>query len=141
MEKGSDASSGSVVMLTRLARQVYRHSPVELVGLTLKEMAVLSFLRDHASAAQQLLSEAMCLDANNCVLLLNDLEESGYVERRRDPSDRRRHLVELTPEGIKALQHAEQAQESVEDEVLGSLDPAERQKLHHLLSKALAGND
>ena len=32
------------------------------------------------------------MDANNVVLLLNELEQPGYVARLRDPDDRRRHL-------------------------------------------------
>jgi DNA-binding MarR family transcriptional regulator len=81
------------------------------------------------------------LDANNCVLLLNELDDAGYIERRRDPQDRRRHIVEITPAGLAALEEAERKLETLEDEVLTNLDQAERAKLHGLLTKALAGQD
>jgi DNA-binding MarR family transcriptional regulator len=42
-------------------------------------------------------TQALCLDANSCVLLLNELEAAGYAERHRDASDRRRHLAALGP--------------------------------------------
>ena len=42
------------------------------------------------------------LDANNCVILLNGLEEEGLIERTRDPEDRRRHIVAITPKGYRA---------------------------------------
>lgn len=71
------------------------------------------------------------------MILLNDLEDSGYVERRRDPTDRRRHMVEMTPAGERALTHAEEKLESVEDGVLGNLSRSERATLHKLLVKAL----
>jgi DNA-binding MarR family transcriptional regulator len=83
----------------------------------------------------------LMLDPNNCVLLLNDLDEAGYVERRRDPADRRRHIVQITPEGLRALEQAEAKLEELEDEVLGNLDSAERQQLQALLVKALDGQD
>lgn len=134
-----DKATGSIVLLTRLARTVYRHSTVELLGMRLKDLGALAYLRDNHPATQQAVGEALGLDANNCVLLLNDLESLGYVERRRDPSDRRRHLVELTTDGQGALDRAERAQESVEDEVLAALSPDERATLRHLLRQALDG--
>ena len=56
-------------------------------------------LRDHSPIPQQELGELLCVDANNLVLLLNDLEAREFAFRRRDPADRRRHLVEITDEG------------------------------------------
>jgi DNA-binding MarR family transcriptional regulator len=129
--------TGSIVLLTRLARVVYRRSTVDLVGLNLKQLGTLAFLRDHQSATQQSLAEGLCIDANNCVLLLNEMEADGYLERRRDPTDRRRHLVEITQLGSKALTEAEHAQESIEDEVLVGLNQKERVAFRQLLSKAL----
>ena len=99
----------------------------------------LSFLTDHDGASQQALGEALCVDANNLVLLLNELETAEYAERRRDPLDRRRHLVHLTATGRRALDHAERAQEGVESEVLAALDPDERATLRDLLARALDG--
>ncbi len=86
---------GSMVLLTRLAKQVYRSSGDELLGMHLRHLITLSYLRDHDDAPQQELAEAFCMDANNVVLLLNELEDRGHIARRRDPTDRRRHRVEL----------------------------------------------
>jgi DNA-binding MarR family transcriptional regulator len=61
----------------------------------------------------------------------------GYVERRRDPADRRRHVVDLTNEGRKALERAERAQEGLEDQVLAGLSADERATLRSLLARAL----
>jgi DNA-binding MarR family transcriptional regulator len=130
-------TTGSIVLLTRLARLVYRRSTEDLLGIRLKELAALAYLRDHEAASQQALMQAFCLDANSCVLLLNELEDAGFAERRRDASDRRRHLVAITPAGRQALERAERAQESIEDDVLAALGPAERAALRDLLSRAL----
>jgi DNA-binding MarR family transcriptional regulator len=128
-----------MVLLTRLAKQVYRRSSEELLGMHLRHLMTLSYLRDHNCAPQQELAEAFCMDANNVVLLLNELEEMRYVARLRDPHDRRRHLVELTPAGARALASAEGAQEQIEDEVLRGLDEQERATLWRLLTRALQG--
>jgi DNA-binding MarR family transcriptional regulator len=135
----TETATGSIVLLTRLARVVFRRSTVELVGMRIRELGALAYLRDHQLATQHALSQALCIDANNCVLLLNDLESLHYVERRRDPLDRRRHLVELTATGRIALERAELAQASVEDDVLGALSAEERCELQRLLSRALEG--
>ncbi len=105
----------------------------------MRHLMSLSYVRDHDGGPQQELAEALCMDANNVVLLLNELEELGYISRLRDPSDRRRHLVELTPVGAKALDDAEHRQEAIEDEVLGALDSDERATLWRLLGRALRG--
>jgi DNA-binding MarR family transcriptional regulator len=126
-----------MVLLTRLAKQVYRRSSEELLGMQLRLLMALSYVRDHDGAPQQELADVLCMDANNVVLLLNELEDLNYVTRRRDPEDRRRHLVELTAQGRRALTSAERAQESIEDEVLQGLQPDERAVLHELLLRAL----
>jgi DNA-binding MarR family transcriptional regulator len=136
--EGSSAT-GSIVLLTRLARVVYRRSAEELLGIRLKDLAALAYLREHGPVTQQSVGDALCVDANSCVLLLNELESAGLVERRRDPVDRRRHIVEMTTPGRRALERAERAQESIEEDVLGSLSIEQRAMLRELLHRALEG--
>jgi len=128
---------GSIGLLTKLSKVVFRRADEETIGMRLKQLVALEHLRDNDSCLQQGLAEMLMLDANNCVLLLNELDEDGYVERRRDPQDRRRHIVEITPAGLEALADGERRLEDLEDEVLSHLSAAERRKLHELLSKAL----
>jgi DNA-binding MarR family transcriptional regulator len=139
MEENS--STGPILLLTQLSRLINRRSTPELLGQTLKELGVLSYLRDYHEVSQQALTEGLCIDTNYCVMLLNDLESSGLVERRRDPADRRRHIVSMTEQGRKALHQAEAAQQTLEDEILGALDAEERSKLAHFLRKAFEGQN
>jgi DNA-binding MarR family transcriptional regulator len=136
-----NSSTGPILLLTQLSRLVSRRSTPELLGQTLKELAALAYLRDYEEVTQQTLVEGLCIDTNYCVLLLNDLESADLVERRRDPSDRRRHLVTMTDEGRIALHRAEAAQQTLEDEILGALDEEERATLAHLLRKAIDGQN
>jgi MarR family transcriptional regulator, temperature-dependent positive regulator of motility len=129
-----------MVLLTRLSRAVYRRASEDKIGMRLKQFIGLSVLRDHGPMSQQALGESLHLDPNNLVLLLNDAEAAGFVERRRDPSDRRRHIVELTKAGRKAVDKAEREFETVEEEVLGTLSAEERAELRRLLRRALEGN-
>ncbi len=130
-------TTGTIVLLTRLSRAVFVRSSVDLVGMNLKNMVVLAYLRDHPSASQQVLTEDLSMDSNTGVLVLNDLEDLEFVERRRDPADRRRHIVDITDAGLEALERAEVAQGSIEDEILGGLSDSERVTFRRLLVKAL----
>ena len=130
-------SPGSMVLLTRLARVVHRRSTEQLLGMRVKQFATLCFVRDRGGVLQSDLAEALYMDANNLVLLLNDLEAHGWVERRRDPDDRRRHIVEVTPAGEHAIERAEHSMETIEEDVLSGLSGKEREALRDLLAKAL----
>ncbi len=132
-----DTSPGTVVMLLRLAKAIHKRSTEQVLGIKLRQLMLLGYLRAAAPALQQQLCESLWLDPNNCVLLLNELEELGYVERRRDPADRRRHVVDITDEGRAALERGERAQESLGDELLAGLSDEERGTLRSLLSRAL----
>lgn len=130
---------GALVLMTRLSRLVYRRATEDVIGMRIKQFAALSYLRQLPGIGQSQLGDAMMLDANNCVLLLNDIEAAGWAQRHRDPADRRRHIVEITDAGRKALAKAERALDSLEGEMLEALSDEERDTLRELLARALAG--
>jgi len=122
-----------------MAKVVHRRTPEDLLGMRLRHFVVLSYIAERGRVPQQDLADVFCMDANNLVLLLNELEIADFVHRQRDPDDRRRHLVEITASALIALGRAEEAREAIEDEVLGALEPEERETLRRLLIKALDG--
>jgi DNA-binding MarR family transcriptional regulator len=72
------------------------------------------------------------------VVVVDDLERQGLVERTRDPGDRRRSVVKLTAAGRKALERADELADATVAEMLGGLDRADREELLALLQRALA---
>ena len=130
-------ATSSMLLLARLSKQVMRRSSPERLGLDLRLVMALSYLGDHDETPQQELVDALCMDAKNVVLLLNELEDRGYLVRVRDSEDRRRHHVHITPEGREALMRAGHAMEEVENQVLQALDAEERATLWKLLARAL----
>lgn len=130
-------SPGTITLLTRLSKLVYRNTPESQLGMKLKHFMVLGFLAERDGIPQQELGDICGIDANNLVLLLNELEAAGFAQRRRDPRDRRRHIVEITELGQTAFRRSERAREEVEDVVLARLHASERETLRHLLAKAL----
>jgi DNA-binding MarR family transcriptional regulator len=128
-----------MVLLPRLAKQVMRRTNADALGMDLRLLMALSYLGDHDGAPQQELVDALCMDAKNIVLLLNELEEGGYLVRQRDTEDRRRHRVHITAAGNAALDRASRVLDDIEDEVLRALDAEERATLWDLLARALQG--
>ncbi len=131
-------SAGTMILIPRLTKQIMRRVDPELLGIDLRLLIALSYLGDHDGAPQQELVDALCIDAKNVVLLLNELEDCGHLIRRRDPEDRRRHRVFITETGRQVLKRAARVQADVEDDVLQALDAEERATLRDLLARALA---
>jgi DNA-binding MarR family transcriptional regulator len=88
--------------------------------------------------SQREVSERMVLDPSDLVSLVDILEEAGLVERRRNPADRRRHSLEITPAGRTAVRRLEAVGREVSEEVLAPLDEDERMVLAHLLERVVA---
>jgi len=128
------------MLLSRLSKIAIRRTPESLMRLSTRQYVALSYIAHPEGISQSALGEILCMDANNVVLLLNDLESNGWVRRVRDPTDRRRHIVEITGTGQAKLDYAVGALETIEDEVLANLDRDERDTLYRLLDKAV-GDD
>ena len=122
--------------LARVARRAY--DTCQAPGcLRPRHMIGLNLLHERGPLSQQALGEALSLDPSNVVGLLNELEERGLVTRQRDPADRRRHIVSLSPAGEEELAAAGLRLTDVEERVLGALSPAERTQLRDLLVRAV----
>src|SRR5689334_1044597 len=93
------SDQGLVYLLTQLQKALHRRSSEELLGMKLKPYMALGYIRDHPGATQQELESVLFMDANTVVLILNELEAAGFSVRKRDPQDRRRHIVEMTAAG------------------------------------------
>jgi DNA-binding MarR family transcriptional regulator len=102
-------------------------------GLKPRHVVILMELRDRESTTQQALLHDLGFDPGNLVALLDDLEERKLAERRRDPADRRRHIVRITRLGSKRLAEAEDALGEAEKEILVALSQRQREQLRSLL--------
>jgi DNA-binding MarR family transcriptional regulator len=102
-------------------------------GLHPYHHAVLAVLDEGSRETQGAIADALGYDRGQLVGLLDDLEERNLVERRRDPTDRRRQIVRMTPEGKRALAEFRSFAAELEDDFLAALDESERAQLHALL--------
>jgi DNA-binding MarR family transcriptional regulator len=105
----------------------------EQTGLHPYHYAILLVLDEGSRETQGSIADALGYDRGQLVGLLDELEEQGLIERRRDPKDRRRHLVRLTAAGTRTLRRLRALARRTEDEFLEPLSEQERQDLHELL--------
>src|SRR6476646_3616381 len=135
------AATGHAMLIFRLARVTGYRLSQALAGLEMRtnEFAVLHHLYQAGPLSQQELGGALRINPSNLVGLLDDLESDGSILRPRDPRDRRRHLVGLTPAGHKRLAQAKRAVEEAERDLLSPLSAAEQRELHDYLER-LAGH-
>src|SRR5580698_10164463 len=135
----TDEEQRLLPLLDYLARVGRRAAETSMTpgGLRPRHLIALKVLHEHGALSQQTLVETLSLDPTNVVGLLNDLEERRLITRRRDPEDRRRHIVEVSSLGEEELELANARLSCVEDELLAALSAEERSTLYGLLVRAV----
>lgn len=103
-------------------------------GLRRQHFTVLSALAERGAASQAALGRRLLIDRSDMHALLGELERDGLVTRVRDPHDRRRLLVDLTPGGARALKRLDRRIEAAQDALVEPLSPADRAELNRLLT-------
>jgi MarR family transcriptional regulator, lower aerobic nicotinate degradation pathway regulator len=135
--------ASSTFLLKRLGFTVKERSmkAYEETGLHPYHHGILTVLGERSLDTQGAIADALGYDRGQLVGLLDDLEERALVERQRDPSDRRRHIVRITPDGEKMLRRLRALSRQIEDEFLSPLSDEERGDLHGLLYRLAEKHD
>ena len=127
--------SSALFLLKRLGMTAKERSfaAYSEAGLHPYHYAILVVLDEGALASQGAIAETLGYDKGQLVGLLDELEEAGLVERRRDPDDRRRQVVQMTAAGRKTLARLRRLSNELEGEFFAPLSDEERAQLHTLL--------
>jgi DNA-binding MarR family transcriptional regulator len=133
----------TIFLLKRLGYAVKERTASDylLAGCNPYHHAVLAVLAEGAKETQAAIADALGFDRSQLVGILDELEEDGLIERRRDPHDRRRHVVSMTAEGKRALARQRSVIKRIESEFLAPLDADSRKTLHRLLMQLAAHHD
>jgi DNA-binding MarR family transcriptional regulator len=125
-------------LLEHLTRVGRRSAEVGMSGnLRPRHLIALRVIGEYGPMTQHAVGVALTLDPSNVVGLLNELEERDLISRRRDPADRRRHIVELSAAGSDEVTQAYDKLSQIEDDLFRSLTADERATLYALLSRAV----
>ena len=106
-------------------------------GIGGREAAVLRAIDNPQPLAQGEIARRMGIDRTTMVALIDDLQERGLVQRRQDPEDRRRNVVELTDLGQDVTRQAARAGEQAERAFLSPLSAGEAQQFKKALRALL----
>jgi DNA-binding MarR family transcriptional regulator len=129
---------GYLLGRTHLEHRAIAERALAPLGLSGKGFGALILLVQHGPLSQQRLGERQGVDRTTMVAVVDELESAGYVERRRDPRDRRAYSLHATAKGRRVLERAGEATKRAEDEFLAPLPLGERRRLKELLRALLA---
>ena len=123
--------------LTRISRTVSRAFDDTLAeaGGSLPVWLVLISLKSRQLASQRELAEAVGIQGATLTHHLDTMESAGLVTRRRDPANRRMHLVELTPAGDALFLRLRDAAMAFDRRLRAGLSEGEVSQLEALLTR------
>jgi DNA-binding MarR family transcriptional regulator len=98
-----------------------------------RDAALIATLEASGHCSQQQLAARLHVNRTVMVKLIDGLEQRGFVERRRNPSDRRSYAIHTTPAGRNALMELGPELERGDGEFTANLSAAERARLNALL--------
>ena len=121
--------------LTRVAREVSRAFDDALTGAggSLPMWLVLLNLKINPRASQRELAEAVGLREATITHHLNAMEKEGLLTRRRDPDNRRIHIVETSEAGDAMFLRLRDAAAGFDRQLRQGLDEPSLAKLRELL--------
>jgi MarR family transcriptional regulator, lower aerobic nicotinate degradation pathway regulator len=130
-------------LTARLAAETRRRCTERLAqaGLGQYQHAILCCLDEFGPQIQKEVAARLGIDSGDMVSLVDDVHNAGFVDRERDPRDRRRQVLTLTPRGKEVLGEAEHNLDLAAAEAYQPLTQNERATLHELMARVLAHGD
>ncbi|WML39692.1 MarR family transcriptional regulator [Neobacillus sp. OS1-2] len=100
-----------------------------------RQYGVLLFINGNPYSSQKDISENLQIDRTTMVSHIDHLESLGFVERTRNPNDRRSYSLLITSKGNEVLESRWDFLIDIELEVLAPLSDHEKQLLKEFLIK------
>lgn len=107
---------------------------VASIELTPPHAGILRAIAAEPGRSQQALSAQLGMLPSRVVVYVDELEERGYVERRRNPDDRRLHALYLTAAGKRLMRKLSELARQHELQFASTLEPEQYSALRGLLA-------
>lgn len=121
-----------------LRRATQRHLAIFariIPDLTPPQFATLAKLSETGALSQNALGREVAMDAATIKGVVDRLVARGLVATSRDPADRRRMQVALSPAGAETFRDLKARAHAITDETLSPLDPDSREHFLKLLAR------
>ncbi len=122
------------------AHAVFHDRAAEVIGpgtLGIKHFGCLTVIADEGPLSQQYLCTRMRVDRTTMVAVVDDLETAGFVDRGRNPDDRRAYALQATDAGRAWIAEKRGALMAAQEELLSVLSEGERRALVSSLQRLL----
>jgi DNA-binding MarR family transcriptional regulator len=128
---------GFALLLVQLGTEAARQFGERLapLGVEPRHVGMLARLAANEGKAQQVIGELIGLNPTQMVFLVDELESRGFVERRRNPADRRSYALYLTPAGKDMLAKVQEVARAHQAKLGESLSDSEQEQLTELLRR------
>jgi len=128
---------GFAFLLVQLGMEAARQFAERLapLGVEPRHVGMLTRLAANEGKAQQVIGELIGLNPTQMVFLVDELEDRGFVERRRNPADRRSYALYLTSAGRDMLSKVQEAGRVHQARLGASLSESEQEQLTELLRR------
>jgi DNA-binding MarR family transcriptional regulator len=136
---------GAVGLFTRLTRvgllvDAFQHRCLDSFGLRFIDYSVLRVLQlagEPYRMSPTALAEIVLRSTGGMTQILDRLARAGFVERTADPSDRRKIVVELKPDGLRIAKAANASYRRERERVLKELSDGEVDELDRAVHRLL----
>ncbi len=103
------------------------------IGLTALQYTALTVLERHPDMSSAQLARNSFVTAQTMADMVTALQERGLIERHRDPDDRRRLVLALTPDGRQLLSAHRDKVSDLETEMLAGVSEEQAAELRRIL--------
>lgn len=117
-------------LLSWASRALATEQTARLSGLGITPRAYCALMKAQpGTLTQRQLADACGLDKSTMVLVIDELEKKGLVERSTSAKDRRIRIIRVTPKGGEVLISAGKIVSETQDDVLATLPRRQQQAL------------
>lgn len=130
-----DSHRGPGFLLTDTARLLRKliDRRLQPLGLSRAQWSVLAILSNHEGLSQSQISHELEIEKSTAGRLIDQVEKSGWIERRQIPGDRRLWSIHLTDRARQLLVEVERVILNSRDEMLRGLSADQQQYLTDIL--------
>lgn len=120
------------------AQKRLEHELLLAKGISFSQFLILLGLRCKESSSQTEIADFLYLTEATVSRHITALEKGKYLTRKEDPNNRRKHILGLTPKGLKAFTSAHKIIEDELKDIFGPIPKKDRALIGEAFERVLA---